>query len=154
MIRAIDSTSEETVLQHDGEPIYDEAGFLSDSDVVFCAEWLQMNPEKLGAVCKQVQEIQRIALPGDTLAMACLRAMPHQLYLKTKHWTECRNVALEYAGNRCELCGCEKHLNVHHRYYVFKAYEDASSLVVLCRGCHKTFHLHRRVVPMSSARCE
>lgn len=77
-----------------------------------------------------------------------LRTMPYADYLQTGHWQRTRAAALERAGHRCQLCNRPQHLNVHHRTYERRGAERDDDLIVLCRGCHETFHRHRGM-PMS-----
>lgn len=61
-------------------------------------------------------------------------------YLKTEHWKETREKALKRAGYKCQVCGYDKNLQVHHNTYKNIGHEDPTDLVVLCWKCHKTFH--------------
>lgn len=69
-----------------------------------------------------------------------MRALPYDVYLQTPHWKSTRQLALQYAGYRCQLCDAKGHLNVHHRTYDRLAEERVSDLTVLCRSCHAKFH--------------
>jgi hypothetical protein len=51
-------------------------------------------------------------------------------YLQTPHWRSLRAWALERAGNRCQLCGSAKELEVHHNTYERLGCEWPSDLVV------------------------
>lgn len=73
-----------------------------------------------------------------------LRALPYEEYLRSAHWRRKRIEKMETAGRRCELCGASRApLEVHHRTYRSLGEEQNGDLIVLCRGCHKTFHRHR-----------
>jgi hypothetical protein len=65
-------------------------------------------------------------------------------YLQTPHWRSLRAWALERAGNRCQLCGSAKELEVHHNTYERLGCEWPSDLVVLCDPCHERHSLAMR----------
>lgn len=64
----------------------------------------------------------------------------YQEYLKSNHWKETREKALKRSGYKCQVCGYDKNLQVHHNTYKNIGHEDPTDLVVLCWKCHKTFH--------------
>ena len=68
------------------------------------------------------------------------RQLEYREYLKTDHWLEIRDKALQRAGHKCQVCGYNKNLQVHHNTYKNLGHEKPSDLVVLCWKCHKTFH--------------
>lgn len=77
----------------------------------------------------------------DYVAESDLSTLPYSDYLKTDHWREIREVALNNAGHRCQLCNTDqKTLHVHHRTYERRGFEWLSDLIVLCASCHATFH--------------
>lgn len=78
--------------------------------------------------------------------MGTLTSMPYQDYLRTDHWQSVREVALERAEEKCQLCSSTKRLHVHHRTYDHRGYEAPDDVTVLCAGCHQSFHDHRRLV--------
>lgn len=70
-----------------------------------------------------------------------LRAMPYVDYLKSEEWRYRREIHLEAAGNRCQLCNSDQQpLHVHHRTYANRGRERFYDLVVLCPPCHEAFH--------------
>jgi 5-methylcytosine-specific restriction endonuclease McrA len=71
-----------------------------------------------------------------------LRKLPYPKYLKTDFWQAVRKIAIERAGNACQLCNAKGRLQVHHRTYKNKGYEDQNmqDLVALCGACHWKFH--------------
>lgn len=90
------------------------------------------------------------ACPACVLAearrrLAALRAMPYAEYLRSPEWRERRQVALEAAGHRCQVCNAPGPLDVHHRTYERLGAEDAGDLFVLCRTCHDLFHRNGRL---------
>jgi hypothetical protein len=71
---------------------------------------------------------------------AQLRTMPYRDYLKTPHWRQTRQRALERADRRCQLCNSPDNLQVHHRTYERRGSERDDDLTVLCADCHTKFH--------------
>lgn len=61
-------------------------------------------------------------------------------YLSYTHWNTIRMLKLEEADFKCQLCGNEDKLNVHHNNYDNLFMEAKSDLIVLCESCHKKFH--------------
>lgn len=66
-------------------------------------------------------------------------------YLRSPHWQKTRAEAIDRAGGRCQVCNAATALQVHHRTYQRRGYEDPADLIVLCDDCHKTFHAHGRL---------
>jgi hypothetical protein len=62
----------------------------------------------------------------------------------TPEWMERRALAIERAGNRCQVCYSGEDLNVHHRTYERRGNEDPEDLTVLCQQCHTWFHRRMR----------
>lgn len=69
-----------------------------------------------------------------------LRTADYREYLASPEWQERRNTKLQQAGHRCELCGSENRLEVHHRTYERRGNERLSDLIALCHACHGRFH--------------
>ena len=61
-------------------------------------------------------------------------------YLSYTHWNTIRMLKLEEADFKCQLCGNEDKLNVHHNNYDNLFMEAKSDLIVLCESYHKKFH--------------
>jgi hypothetical protein len=78
---------------------------------------------------------QQLASSGLTM-----RQWYRQIYLKSDHWRDLRQIALEKAGFKCSSCGCGGSLDVHHERYksIYNVTQD--DLSVLCRKCHKAEH--------------
>lgn len=53
-----------------------------------------------------------------------------------------RHLIRERAGGKCEVCGREGRLDIHHRDFS-KDNHDPENLQVLCRRCHKLDHSSR-----------
>lgn len=63
--------------------------------------------------------------------------------LKDKKWKAFRDFVFEVRGKKCEVCGSEKELQVHHTEYHknAKAWEyTCNDVMVVCRECHKKIH--------------
>jgi 5-methylcytosine-specific restriction endonuclease McrA len=75
-----------------------------------------------------------------------LKKLPYSSYLRTKFWQEVRKLALVRSGGACQLCASKSGLQVHHRTYTSRGYEDQnlSDLTVLCKACHAKFHRKRK----------
>ncbi len=50
-----------------------------------------------------------------------------------------RDYVLERDGFKCQKCGAQSQLIVHHKNWV-RTENDPSNLITLCRGCHKKEH--------------
>lgn len=61
-------------------------------------------------------------------------------YLTSEHWKKTRARALMRAGYKCEECGNNKNLNVHHNTYENIWHERDEDLEVLCQSCHHKRH--------------
>lgn len=67
------------------------------------------------------------------------RDIDYKKYLLSPQWKEKRAVALNRAGNRCQLCNSKNKLEVHHRTYERIGVEIPEDLTVLCHECHSYF---------------
>lgn len=78
----------------------------------------------------------------------------YQRYLASEAWQEKRREALRIHGHKCQRCGSDFRLEVHH-----KSYESGwgnenveSDLEVLCPSCHRQEHFgHLPVVKVDSS---
>ena len=62
-------------------------------------------------------------------------------FMKSVEWWIIRDAKLSIAGYRCEECGAEGPLDVHHLTYDrFGGDERMTDLQVLCRPCHNQAH--------------
>ena len=61
-------------------------------------------------------------------------------YLQSPEWSRLRELKLEQADGRCQLCNSNKALHVHHRTYERLGRERLVDLTVLCADCHAKFH--------------
>lgn len=62
--------------------------------------------------------------------------MKYADYLASDRWQTVRHSALERANHRCQLCGTNGELQVHHNTYENIGDEQDRDLLVLCDGCH------------------
>lgn len=62
------------------------------------------------------------------------------LYLQYDHWHELRAQALERDGHKCQECGTEDDLQVHHLAYGKAGDDLLDDLVTLCEDCHSQRH--------------
>ena len=63
-------------------------------------------------------------------------------YLISNQWKEVRELALERAKGRCQICGSSRDLDVHHNTYdnFGNEREHLEDLVVLCAEHHHIYH--------------
>ncbi|NGX54204.1 MAG: hypothetical protein K1000chlam4_00929 [Chlamydiae bacterium] len=66
--------------------------------------------------------------------------MNYQEYINSEAWAKRRIVAKIAAGYKCQKCGFEYELDVHHLTYENLGHEKAEDLLVLCRRCHRDIH--------------
>ena len=67
----------------------------------------------------------------------------YRLHLMSPAWRATARAALERAGYKCQICGCDRwfaRLEVHHNSYEHLGREPPEDLVVLCAHCHDLFH--------------
>ncbi len=76
----------------------------------------------------------------DNQRITRIRTMPYEQYLQTPEWQEKRALVLERDAQRCRACNSDEKLEVHHRTYVRRGYEDLNDLTTLCEGCYEHFH--------------
>lgn len=72
------------------------------------------------------------------------KKIPYDLQLQDNRWYKFREKILNIRGRKCEMCGSEKNLQVHHIKYINGLYAweySQDEVIVLCRNCHKGEHL-------------
>lgn len=70
-----------------------------------------------------------------------LHRMKYSEYLKSPEWREIRREILRLARYRCERCDASNvRLQVHHKTYVNRGYEEIEDLEAVCDACHKKEH--------------
>lgn len=68
------------------------------------------------------------------------RRREYTKYLLSKKWKEKREEAFAYYGKKCDVCGTDKNLHVHHKTYARFKNELISDLQVLCSFHHMELH--------------
>ena len=82
---------------------------------------------------------------------------PYGQYQQSDRWKELRAERLRIDGFRCQRCGKEKQLRVHHVHYPddrIYGTESVDDLVTLCDSCHKKLHEAGNAARMAWARCK
>lgn len=69
----------------------------------------------------------------------------YRVRMGTIQWQIERQLALARDDQRCQNCGSEERLVVHHRTYAHVGDEWPQDLVVLCWSCHEWEHERRAV---------
>lgn len=64
----------------------------------------------------------------------------HEVYLKSDYWKLRRLQIMDDRGYKCELCGSDRHLEIHHSSYDHLWEEYDHELFCLCRDCHQLIH--------------
>src|SRR5688500_6936182 len=67
------------------------------------------------------------------------RRRNYEKYLRSNHWRDLRLQKLSLMP-RCENCGDDTYLHVHHVDYKDLLSCTVEDLVVLCEGCHDDLH--------------
>lgn len=62
-------------------------------------------------------------------------------YLESPEWKRLRELAIERADGRCQLCNVTPPtFHVHHRTYERLGHERVEDLTALCPRCHRRYH--------------
>lgn len=61
-------------------------------------------------------------------------------YINSEPWKEKCKAIKTTRGNKCQICGSESNLQVHHNTYERLGCEDDNDLVLICKSCHFLFH--------------
>ena len=64
----------------------------------------------------------------------------HEVYLKSDYWKSLRLKTIAARDFKCEICGSESSLEIHHISYDHLGNELDSDLMCLCRNCHQIVH--------------
>jgi hypothetical protein len=72
--------------------------------------------------------------------LTLLHGLTYEEYLKTTWWRARREAVLRYRGERCEQCGGDWRLQLHHRTYERLGRERPEDVELLCRYCHLEEH--------------
>lgn len=82
--------------------------------------------------------------PASTIMARLTKAYTD--YIKSQQWEMKKNAywATVPGGRKCQACGSNKLVHVHHKTYIRFGREDLKDLVGLCSACHRIVHrLHR-----------
>jgi hypothetical protein len=66
--------------------------------------------------------------------------MPYEEYLKTRKWRRFARKIKKDSGFKCQECGEQLDLEVHHLTYERRGYEKDEDVIVLCHECHSGRH--------------
>lgn len=77
-------------------------------------------------------------------AIEDLTIMDYSKYLKTKYWKEVKSTIHDIVGSKCEICGNDSNINVHHLNYDNRGAETLNNLVCICGKCHAAIHKNRK----------
>jgi len=70
-----------------------------------------------------------------------LHTMPYRDYMQTPEWEARRKRIMRRDNYRCQVCNVRGvRLNVHHKTYERRGYEDDKDLITLCESCHTIFY--------------
>jgi hypothetical protein len=73
-----------------------------------------------------------------------LTSKEKSIYRKSKEWITFRNQTIQKRGNKCEICGYEKSLTLHHVHLNDSAQSYTNlkeeRFRVICMGCHRWLH--------------
>jgi len=105
---------------------------------------------------KKSHHNERIAVYKGTLASPAKNSADwrerYDTYIaKSATWKEKRGQRLALDGNRCQGCGSQANLNVHHLNYRRLGNELMRDLVTVCESCHEEIHRMARSVPIAKA---
>lgn len=66
----------------------------------------------------------------------------YEAFLLTPYWRSVRKKILDRDNHRCQMCGSENLLHVHHVTYIhhFSEMDHLEDLITLCKKCHKEVH--------------
>lgn len=65
-------------------------------------------------------------------------------YLDSPLWRERRNLIIQRAGGRCEVCRRHAAYAIHHLTYARAGRELPDDLVAVCDRCHDEYHARER----------
>lgn len=107
--------------------LYLSTGMAWDKDV---STWTKINQIKQAS--------------GDIIEMikCSILKMSYKDFLKTPYWKAVSEHARNKAKYKCQMCGKQGELHVHHRNYANHGAEvyHMEDLICLCSDCHSKFH--------------
>jgi 5-methylcytosine-specific restriction endonuclease McrA len=66
-------------------------------------------------------------------------SQPYAAFLRSREWSEIRQLVLQRAGGLCEACRKREPVIVHHLTYRYGFKPPLWCLKALCRVCHSRF---------------
>lgn len=71
-----------------------------------------------------------------------LRRQAYETWLQSEYWSEVRKLIHRRANSKCEQCGGDTELEVHHKTYEHHGIEHLylQDLILLCGDCHESKH--------------
>lgn len=108
----------------------------------------QYTKKKAQSKTKKQTQDERKAIQKKAVKLICQnkKKKPYERYekqLKDDKWKAFRWFVMRVRGEKCEICGCETNLQIHHLHYKknAKAWEyTCNDVIVVCRECHKRLH--------------
>jgi hypothetical protein len=89
----------------------------------------------------KINELNNYFIDDDDIS-EYINEMNYQDFLKTPYWKAISEKVRYKSGFKCNLCGSNKKLNIHHRDYTHHGDElhHMGDLICLCEECHSKFH--------------
>lgn len=78
----------------------------------------------------------------------------YQEYLDSFEWQTTKERILLKRGKRCQVCGSQEEIHIHHLTYERLGCEKDEDLMVLCEPCHTKEYLSPFVVQYLQRRAE
>jgi hypothetical protein len=75
-----------------------------------------------------------------------VRMILYSAYIQSRAWKIMRQRRLSLDGGKCQVCGSELDLNIHHKTYERLGHENLDDLVTLCRHHHYQVHEDSQLV--------
>lgn len=79
----------------------------------------------------------------NPLLGAISKTMGYTAYIQSDDWACKRRMALYKRNNKCQRCGSEHRLEVHHKHYETLYHERLHDVEVLCKDCHNIADVSR-----------
>ena len=136
-------------LTNKGVPVKTLEAAINVVNGIFVNKYIHQNEcqslskkEKKKLLLEKIHETKRKA---KEIAYENNQPKPYSKYedqLKDEKWSAFRQFIFKIRGRKCETCGAEDHLQVHHTIYRnVKAWEyTCNDVIVVCRDCHKQIH--------------
>lgn len=79
----------------------------------------------------------------------------YKQYLNSDEWKAIRRNIMLRDGSKCQICGSDERLDVHHLTYAHFKNEYPFELVILCRDCHhEEYHSTKAAAVIESVEVE